>query len=97
MRVLHWFRKGLRLHDNPALLATLNPPNKAADEAIEILFLYVYDTTGKEYGLRGYRQAQFLLESLIDLDESLKKFGKNYRLLVVEGDPIKVRIRIKIV
>ncbi|VDL61458.1 unnamed protein product [Hymenolepis diminuta] len=88
MRVLHWFRKGLRLHDNPALLASLNPPKKTSDEPIEILFLYIYDTTGKEYGMRGYRQAQFLLESLVDLDQSLKKLGKNLRLLVVEGDPI---------
>ncbi|KAM7539724.1 hypothetical protein Aperf_G00000031642 [Anoplocephala perfoliata] len=89
MRVLHWFRKGLRLHDNPALLAALNPPKRPVNEPVEIFFLYVYDSTGKEYGLRGYRQAQFLLESLIDLDQSLAKLDANFRLLVVKGDPIE--------
>jgi hypothetical protein len=27
--VIHWFRKGLRLHDNPALLEALSPPGAA--------------------------------------------------------------------
>ncbi len=90
MRVLHWFRKGLRLHDNPALLATLNPPGKTPSEKIEPFFVYVYDTANSEYGTTGYRQAQFLHESLIALDKSLAEINKDFRLLVLKGKPDEV-------
>ena len=89
MRVLHWFRKDLRLHDNASLLASLNPPNRARNEQIELFFLYAYDMTTNDYDFTGYRQAQFLLESLIDLDNSLAKLA-NFRLLIIEGDPLVV-------
>ncbi len=91
MRVLHWFRKGLRLHDNPALIETLSPPNKSPSEKVEPFFVYVFDTTGTEYGVTGYRQAQFLHESLIALDDALSKIHKDFRLLILKGDPTSVR------
>lgn len=90
MRVLHWFRNGLRLHDNPALLEMLVPPGKSSHDKIEPFFLYVLDSTGGEYGLKGHRQVQFLLESLIALDLSLSKMNKKFRLFFIEGDPLEV-------
>lgn len=87
MRVLHWFRKGLRLHDNAALLAALNPPNwkPIGGERIELFFAYVLDPM--EDLNAGVRRRQFLLESLRVLDKSLAKLNKNYRLLVFRGNP----------
>lgn len=36
----------------------------------------------------GYNRMRFLLESLQDLDESLKKYGG--RLYIFHGDPVKI-------
>jgi cryptochrome len=76
---IHWFRKGLRLSDNPALLEALrrNPDN-----------LYpVYILDGDCYQLRhcSALRANFLVECLQDLDNMLRSKGS--RLFVVKGDP----------
>lgn len=79
---LHWFRKGLRLTDNPALVAALesNPKN-----------LYpVYCMDGDSYSLRHCTalRANFLVECLHDLDQQLRERGS--RLFVVSGDPVEI-------
>ena len=38
--VIHWFRKGLRLHDNPALLAAVE---RAAKEGLLVSPLFILD------------------------------------------------------
>lgn len=38
--VVHWFRKGLRLHDNPALLAALD---RAAKDGLLVRPVYILD------------------------------------------------------
>ncbi|KAM3247541.1 (6-4)DNA photolyase isoform X1 [Capsicum annuum] len=90
---LMWFRKGLRLHDNPAL--------EYAAKGSKFLYpVFVIDphymepdptafSTGSSKA--GLNRIQFLLESLVDLDLSLKKLGS--RLLVLKGDPGDVLIR----
>lgn len=74
---IHWFRKGLRLHDNPALMSAL----KDCKELYPVFVLdpYLHNNT---IGLNRWR---FLIGSLRDLDSSLKKL--NSRLFVVKGKP----------
>ncbi|XP_062856908.1 cryptochrome-2 isoform X2 [Trichomycterus rosablanca] len=77
---VHWFRKALRLHDNPALQEAL----RGADT---VRCVYVLDPwfAAANVGLNRWR---FLLESLEDLDTSLRKL--NSRLFVVRGQPANV-------
>lgn len=67
-RTLHWFRKGLRLHDNPSLL-------NACETSSQIWPVYFVNpeliTHGENIGFNRWR---FLLESLQDLDNQLRKF-----------------------
>ncbi|KAF8400694.1 hypothetical protein HHK36_013994 [Tetracentron sinense] len=87
---LIWFRKGLRIHDNPAL--------EYASKASNHLYpLFVIDPHFMEpdpsafspgSSRVGLNRIQFLLESLVDLDLSLRKLGS--RLLVFKGEPIEV-------
>ncbi|XP_053487278.1 cryptochrome-2 [Ictalurus furcatus] len=78
---VHWFRKGLRLHDNPALQEALN----GADTARCVYVLDPWFAGAANVGVNRWR---FLLESLEDLDTSLRKL--NSRLFVVRGQPTDV-------
>ncbi|XP_070764081.1 cryptochrome-2 [Enoplosus armatus] len=78
---VHWFRKGLRLHDNPALQEALN----GADTVRCVYILDPWFAGAANVGINRWR---FLLESLEDLDSSLKKL--NSRLFVVRGQPTDV-------
>ncbi|XP_019345657.1 cryptochrome-1 isoform X2 [Alligator mississippiensis] len=78
---IHWFRKGLRLHDNPALLAAM----KDCSELYPIFILDPWFPKNMQVSVNRWR---FLVESLKDLDESLKKL--NSRLFVVRGHPAEV-------
>lgn len=79
---MHWFRKGLRLHDNPALMACLqgNPS--------QVYPVYVLDGDCYQLLRCTALRANFLVESLQDLDTSLRKLGS--RLYVASGDPVSV-------
>lgn len=78
---LHWFRHGLRLHDNPALLESL----KNCEEFYPI-FIFDGEVAGTKYA--GFNRIRFLLECLEDLDAHFKKFGG--RLYVFHGKPADV-------
>uniref|UniRef100_A0A3Q0SW87 Cryptochrome circadian regulator 2 n=1 Tax=Amphilophus citrinellus TaxID=61819 RepID=A0A3Q0SW87_AMPCI len=78
---VHWFRKGLRLHDNPALQEALN----GADTVRCVYILDPWFAGSANVGINRWR---FLLEALEDLDSSLKKL--NSRLFVVRGQPTDV-------
>uniref|UniRef100_A0A7N6FHA9 Photolyase/cryptochrome alpha/beta domain-containing protein n=1 Tax=Anabas testudineus TaxID=64144 RepID=A0A7N6FHA9_ANATE len=78
---VHWFRKGLRLHDNPALQEALNG-------AHTVRCVYVLDPWFAGAANVGINRWRFLLEALEDLDKSLKKL--NSRLFVVRGQPTDV-------
>ncbi|XP_058253412.1 cryptochrome-2 isoform X1 [Hemibagrus wyckioides] len=78
---VHWFRKGLRLHDNPALQEALN----GADTARCVYVLDPWFAGAANVGVNRWR---FLLESLEDLNRSLRKL--NSRLFVVRGQPADV-------
>ncbi|XP_022085334.1 cryptochrome-2-like isoform X2 [Acanthaster planci] len=80
-RSLHWFRKGLRLHDNPSLLA-------AVKDSQEFRAIFVLDPVFVKSGTVGINRWRFLLQSLRDLDEGLKRLGS--RLYVLRGKPTEV-------
>jgi len=83
--VIHWFRKGLRLHDNPSLIAALKP---IQGETLTLKPVFVLDPWFVKNEKVGPNRTRFLLQSLEDLDSSLKKLGS--RLYVVRGDPVEV-------
>lgn len=80
---MHWFRKGLRLHDNAALLTATSLEN-----VVKMYPVYVMD--GDSYQLKHCTalRANFLVECLQDLDQSLRNNGS--RLYVGSGDPVEV-------
>ncbi|KAL6116676.1 cry1 [Pungitius sinensis] len=78
---IHWFRKGLRLHDNPSLGASL----LGADTVRCVYILDPWFAGSSNVGIHRWR---FLLQSLQDLDSSLRKH--NSRLFVIRGQPTDV-------
>lgn len=78
---VHWFRKGLRLHDNPALLAALQ-------DCKEFYPIFILDPWFPKNMHISVNRWRFLIESLKDLDETLQKL--NSRLFVIRGRPVEV-------
>ncbi|ETE65703.1 hypothetical protein L345_08523, partial [Ophiophagus hannah] len=78
---VHWFRRGLRLHDNPALQAAIRG-------ATSVRCIYILDPWFAASSAVGINRWRFLLQSLEDLDNSLRKL--NSRLFVVRGQPTDV-------
>ncbi|KAI4379278.1 hypothetical protein MLD38_005596 [Melastoma candidum] len=90
---LMWFRKGLRVHDNPAL-------ERAARGSASVYPVFVIDphymkpdpaAFSPGSSRAGVNRIRFLLESLRDLDCSLRRIGS--RLLVLKGEPSEVIIK----
>lgn len=94
---LHWFRRGLRLHDNPALVASARGVDAVVDapivmrgrrngKASVVVPLFCLDPEDRWQGSQeGQNRRRFLFESLADLDTQLRRFGS--RLLVAQGNP----------
>ena len=80
-RSVLWFRKGLRLHDNPALV-------RACEDASAVQPIFVLDPWFLSPERVGANRLRFLLESLRDLDDNLRSRGSS--LLVLHGDPTRV-------
>lgn len=76
--MVHWFRKGLRLHDNPSLREGL----KGAKTFRCVFILDPWFAGSSNVGINKWR---FLLQCLEDLDRSLRKL--NSRLFVIRGQP----------
>lgn len=82
-RGIVWFKTDLRLHDNETLV-------RAIEQCDEIIPVYCLDESHfkiTEFGQRktGNFRARFLLESLADLDNNLRKLGSG--LIIVTGKP----------
>ena len=78
-----WFKTDLRLHDNETLV-------RAIEQSDEVIPVYCFDedhfkTTEFGFKKTGNFRAQFLLESLADLDKNLRAL--NSGLIVVRGKP----------
>ncbi|XP_069132654.1 cryptochrome-1-like [Argopecten irradians] len=78
---IHWFRKGLRIHDNPSLVA-------ACENAADLKPIFILDPWFQKNGNVGINRWRFLLQSLQDLDANLRKI--NSRLFVIKGTPEEV-------
>eukprot|EP00968_Pinguiococcus_pyrenoidosus_P009594 scaffold744_cov240-Pinguiococcus_pyrenoidosus.AAC.1 len=78
---VHWFRKGQRLHDNPALLA-------AASQADVLLPVYIMDPRLANEADMGVIRFRFLLQSLAALRDALRE--KKSDLIVLRGRPEEV-------
>ena len=80
-RAIFWFRRDLRLRDNPALLA-------AFDDADEVIPLFVMDDQIADRA--GAHRRAYLAASLAALDESI-----GGALNVISGNPVEVLFEIK--
>ena len=76
---LLWFRKGLRLHDNPALHAAL-------EDTAALYPVFVLDPALLGLARVGVNRTAFLLETLRALDAGLRERGS--RLIVLRGEPL---------
>lgn len=87
--VIHWFRKGLRTHDNPALTQAI----KHAKENKHFLRpIFILDPLIVQWLRVGPNRWRFLQQSLFNLNERLAEI--NTRLYVVRGKPEEVFKRI---
>eukprot|EP01041_Mallomonas_annulata_P007267 gene7267-14814_t len=77
---IHWFRRGLRIHDNPAFLEACS----WSTTVYPVYVLYPTQFTPDSYGIN---RLAFLLQSLDNLDNNLRRCGT--RLYVIKGDPIQ--------
>lgn len=75
---IHWFRKGLRLHDNPGLVAAC----KVGNPVYPVVVMDPFFAKPDQIGVNRY---SFYLESLRDLDNNLRSIGS--RLFVLRGKP----------
>jgi len=82
---VHWFRKGLRLHDNQGLLEACKPVGSGHVPLKPVFLLDPWFVKNAKVGANRWR---FLLQSLEDLDNSLRKLGS--RLFVVKGSPEEI-------
>ena len=78
-----WFKTDLRLNDNKTLV-------KAIAQSDQIIPVYCFDDShyqDTKYGFKktGNFRAQFILESVRDLDASLREIGS--KLLILKGKP----------
>jgi deoxyribodipyrimidine photo-lyase len=82
MRVLYWFRNDLRLTDNRGL-------TMAIEKASEVIPVYIFDERLFQTRLGvpriGSQRLRFLLESITDLQNSLRQLHSD--LIVLVGDP----------
>ncbi|XP_031630019.1 cryptochrome-2 [Contarinia nasturtii] len=81
--VIHWFRKGLRIHDNPALIAAIDAVQKNKDYVLRPI--YILDPEWTQFWRMSANKWRFLHQSLVQLDENLKTL--NTRLYVIRGTP----------
>lgn len=89
MRVVYWFRKSLRLHDSPAL--SLACSLSSNNEEYDLFPIYILDPHFLDNELVGSNRYQFLLESLLDIDSSLRKSTtRKTGLICLKGRPVEV-------
>tara|TARA_B100002052_G_scaffold233335_1_gene216390 strand:+ start:348 stop:749 length:402 start_codon:yes stop_codon:yes gene_type:complete len=90
-KAICWFRKNLRIDDNPSLY-------NAISENEEVICIYIknysiYNPYGIDLGNMGSFRKKFLDESVLDLKNNLKEIG--IHLYIFDGDLIEVFKEIK--
>lgn len=81
---VHWFRKGMRVHDNPAFKLSYETKT-GGGERYGLRPVYVLDPHFRKHVRAGPNRWRFLQQCLADLDATLRKLGT--RLYVVRGVP----------
>ena len=79
-RVIHWFRRDLRISDNTAL-------HHACRQAEEIIPVYILSTWKRKHPWTGPNRQQFLCGCLDSLAKNLERIGS--RLILRSGSPAK--------
>jgi deoxyribodipyrimidine photo-lyase len=79
-RVIHWFRRDLRITDNTALW-------HACNESDEIVTVYILSTWKKRHPWTGPNRQEFLCGCLESLSRNLEAIGG--RLILRAGDPVQ--------
>jgi hypothetical protein len=77
---VYWFRKALRVHDNPSLI-------KSIMSTTNLDPIFCLDPWFVKSGRVGVNRMGFLLEALTDLDQNLRKVGS--KLLILHGNPVE--------
>ncbi|XP_050077460.1 cryptochrome-1 [Anopheles maculipalpis] len=85
--IVHWFRKGLRIHDNPALTVAVDRVRENPTK-YSLRPIFVLDPAIRKWLRVGSNRWRFLQQTLVDLDENLRSI--NSRLYVVRGNPVEV-------
>ena len=75
-RVIHWFRRDLRLHDNTAL-------SEACRQAEQVVPVFILEDALRSGPDVGAARLQFLLNSVAELQENLRALGS--KLIVRSG------------
>lgn len=78
-KVIHWFRRDLRLSDNTALYA-------ASQAAEGVMPVYILSTWQREHGWTGAKRQQFLCGALDSLSKNIAHVGS--RLIIRAGDAV---------
>ena len=81
-----WFRKTLRIHDNPMLIWA-----ESSQDFESIIPIYILEEnwSHEKIGKLGNNRLSFLFDSLLDLDNNLKN-NFDTRLQIFSGDPCEV-------
>lgn len=67
--VIHWFRKGLRIHDNPALIEAIASVQKNKNYVLRPI--YIIDPDWTDSWRMNANKFRFLHQSLVQLNERL--------------------------
>jgi deoxyribodipyrimidine photo-lyase len=85
MTTIIWFRRDLRIRDNPALIAAL-------DSGEDVIPFFCLDERLVSGRFASGPRTQFMLESLHDLDAALRARGSG--LVIRTGDPLRELIEV---
>jgi len=80
-KALIWFRRDLRLQDNPVI-------HYAIEAGYQLIPLFIFDESIYKSSRVGAPRLQFWINALHDLDEQLQALGS--RLVIRRGEPIRV-------
>lgn len=81
MNIIVWYRRDLRVHDHAALW-------HACQEATQVIPLFILDPTHFANREVGSGRVQFLLDTLTDLDQRLRRQGSRLTLLCGRAEEV---------
>ena len=84
-RIIHWFRRDLRISDNTSLYA-------ACQDADEVIPVYILSSWKRSHPWTGANRQEFLCGCLTSLAKNLEEIGG--RLILRSGSPVKELIRL---